>query len=107
MLLMKCFIFFPIIAMRTEILLRKKIPSTYHQYHSVYGYQACQGGELPWLVPTHKVNQTFGHARSLYLHYHSAYGFQIWQDSDLSGWTPTHKVIRPLDQVVLQDHVTN
>ena len=43
-----------------QLLLRRQIPST-HQYHSVYGYQTWQDVTLPWLVPTHKVTQSFDH----------------------------------------------
>ena len=42
-------------------LLSRKIPSTHQQFHSVYGYQTGQDGELPWLPPSHKVTQSFGH----------------------------------------------
>ena len=67
----KYFILFATVAMITEIVpflpfpqqpfLKRPTPLTYHQFQNIYGYQAWQDGKLPWLTPTHKVTQPFGH----------------------------------------------
>ena len=42
-------------------MLRRHIPSTHQQYHSVYGKQTWQNDELQWLAPIYEVTQPFGH----------------------------------------------
>ena len=51
-------IFFPI---SIATIVKETISSRNYHYHSGYGYQAWQDGELPWQAPTHKVTQPFGH----------------------------------------------
>ena len=71
MFLIKYFILFATAATIIEImpfflfsyqpLLRRQIPSTYHQYHRTYGYQAWQDDEFPPLAHSHNFTQPFGH----------------------------------------------
>ena len=77
----------------------RQIPST-HQYHSAYGYQTRQDGELPWVAPALKVTQPFDHV--VLIHFHNAYG----QYGDIPRETLTHKFVRLLNEVVLWGHAT-
>ena len=36
-----------------------KLKTLYLHYHSVYGHQTCQDGNLPWLTPAYKVTSPF------------------------------------------------
>ena len=52
-------------------------------YHSAYGHQIWQGGNLLWVAPTHKATWPFNHVvvrdqTKTYLHYQSVYGQQTW-----------------------------
>ena len=70
---------------------------------------------LPWLAPTHKVIETFGHVvlqdhethQNHYISTTTAYDCQTWQNGNLSWWAPTQKVKWPFDHMVLLDHVIN
>ena len=54
------------------------------QYHSIYGYQTWQDGNLFGWAPSHKVKWPFDllksrdKAKPSYLHIHSIYGHQTW-----------------------------
>ena len=41
----------------------------------------------------------------LYVRYHNAYGYQTWQGGDIKQGASFYKVTRPLDYIVLQDHM--
>ena len=37
----------------------QQVEKLYLYYHSIYGYQTWQGGDLPWSATTHKITLTF------------------------------------------------
>ena len=77
---------------------RDNLKSLYLHYHSAYGHQTWQTGDLPWGASTHNDILTFCLVRlpdklkALYLHYYNIYGHKTRQDDDVP-WLPfTHKV---------------
>ena len=95
---------------------RDKIKPLNPHYHSVYGHQTWQDGDLPSGASNHKFKQRFHYVglakprdsqKALYLHYQSTYGHQTWQVSNLTWGAPIIKVTWFFDHLVLRDHVTN
>ena len=95
---------------------REKLKPIYLYYLNTYDHQTCQGGDLPWETPTHKV--TYGpvitwsckimwQTKTIRYRYHDTYAHQVWQGGELPWKAFIQKVTWPFDHVVLRDHVTN
>ena len=89
---------------------------TYLHYCHVYDHQTWQGGDIPWVAPTHKVTWPLTTwscevkwqiKKNSYLHYNTTNGKQTWQGDNFLGGIFTHIATLLFNYMVLQDYVTN
>ena len=85
-----------------------KLKTLYLYYQSVYGYQSCQNGNLPWWATACQATWSFGHTdlQNRVTNQNHYISTTRVQDSGLPGAASAHNVTRPFGHTVLQDHMT-
>ena len=84
----------------------------YLHYHSVYGHQTCEDGDILWQAPNYKVTESFDHVllqghMTNKNHYISIprvpMANKLGINDDFRSWDSTYNITRPLDHVALWD----